>query len=395
MRKTMQKTPLDWTVNDLIKNIDLIEYPEFQREPTVWKLGKKQKLIDSILRDFDISTIYFYKKEDGGYDCIDGQQRINAILSYIGINGNDTDDNRFHLKITNEIYDDEGKFSDVDNKRYENLENHWKTKIDDYTLNIVLIEKIDNDEELNLLFLRLQIASVLNAGEKLNAMTGEMRDWVFHYLSRHDFFAKIRIPIRRYAREQVAAQIVNNIFGLRDQGIYQRSRYVDLQNFFKKYSNFDSEDIGLTENIFERLNIIVEYMNDTLQFIKNRAIAVSFFLFVYQIVDITKNNKDLRIELNTFAKFFGLFLKTLKWQIPKGVQMNSAYYDLLNFQNYVTQAAVEKTAIEKRHDLWRRYFDHYKKKKEIIGDSEYKKNTGKDPNEERDMICPELEKPLQ
>ena len=31
-----------WTISKLVENIDKIEFPEFQREPTVWKLGKKQ-----------------------------------------------------------------------------------------------------------------------------------------------------------------------------------------------------------------------------------------------------------------------------------------------------------------------------------------------------------------
>ena len=70
-----------WTIKQLREYIDVIEFPEFQREPTVWKLDKKQLLIDSILRDFDISSIYIYEKENGGFDCIDGRQRINAIFS--------------------------------------------------------------------------------------------------------------------------------------------------------------------------------------------------------------------------------------------------------------------------------------------------------------------------
>ena len=51
--------------------------------------------------------------ENGEYDCIDGRQRINAILSYLGENDIDEDDNAFHLKIENEIYDDEGRFANV------------------------------------------------------------------------------------------------------------------------------------------------------------------------------------------------------------------------------------------------------------------------------------------
>jgi len=186
-----------WTIRELSENIGRIEFPEFQREPTVWKLDKKQKLIDSILRDFDISSIYLHKKDKGGWDCIDGRQRINAIWSFLGINLADEDHNGFNLKIENEIYPDGGKFNNIDTLRYETIENNrndqvkkWARKIMDYQLNVVEITKTEDDEELNLLFLRLQIASVLNAGEKLHAMTGDIRDAIFYEISKYGATAK-------------------------------------------------------------------------------------------------------------------------------------------------------------------------------------------------------------
>lgn len=238
-----------WTIRELSENVTKIEFPEFQREPTVWKLDKKQKLIDSILRGFDISSIYLHKKEKGGYDCIDGRQRINAIWSFLGINLADEDHNGFNLKIENEIYDDKGKFSEIDSLRFERIKTHdddqiknWADVIMKYKLNIVEIVQAENEEELNLLFLRLQIASVLNAGEKLNAMTGDLRDSIFNDLSKHIFFDEISVPRRRFVKEQIAAQIALNEFSKRDENSFHRSRYVDLQDFFKAYNKFSPED---------------------------------------------------------------------------------------------------------------------------------------------------------
>ena len=211
----------NWSIKKLTQNLDSIEFPEFQREPTIWKLDKKQRLIDSILRDFDISSIYFFKNKKKGYDCIDGRQRINAISSYLGLNGDD-DDNKFHLRIENEIYDDKGKFVEADQKRFDKLDPKWKTIILDYNLNIVIIDKVEEENELNLLFLRLQIASVLNAGEKLHAMTGTMRDKIFYDISEHKYFSGISIPARRFALEQVASQIVINVFSKEKEDSFHR-----------------------------------------------------------------------------------------------------------------------------------------------------------------------------
>jgi hypothetical protein len=220
-----------WSIRKLTENLDKIEFPEFQREPTVWNLEKKQLLIDSILREFDISSIYFYKKNKESYDCIDGRQRINAISSYLGLNGEDLFDNKFHLKIFNEIYDDRSKFKDANQRRFENLEPKWKEKILNYKLNIVVIEDIEKEEELNLLFLRLQIATILNAGEKLHAMLGEMHDKVFYDISQHEFFNKMSIPSRRYYKEIVASQIAINVFSKKYEESFHRARYIDLQDF--------------------------------------------------------------------------------------------------------------------------------------------------------------------
>ena len=92
-------------------------------------------------------------------------------------------------------------------------------------------------------------------------------------------------------------------------------------------------------------------------------------------------------EIKDFVEFFGRFLKTLKWQIPRGVQMHEAYWDLLKFQTNISQAAGERTSIQNRHDFLKEYFNFYKKEKGLIkGDKEYKKEIKKDPNTERRKI---------
>ncbi len=370
----------NWTIEKLTEHLNRIEFPEFQREPSVWKLDKKQRLIDSILRDFDISSIYFFKKSKGSYDCIDGRQRINAISSYLGLNGEDDYDNGFHLKTENEIYSDDNRFVEVDQKRFSKLTPSWKNTILDFKLNIVIIDEVDNDEELNLLFLRLQIASVLNAGEKLHAMTGSIHDIIFFEISKHLFFQNIRIPKRRYALEQIASQITINVFSKQKEDSFHRARYFDLQDFYKEYVTLSKEDEKIVKSMNNNLDLICKYFGTKLNIISNRAIAVSVFLFCRELIG---NKQQEKISL--FREFLELFLKTVRWQIKKGVQMDEEYYDLLKFQTNITQAAAEKTAIEKRHNFLNDYFYHYSSKKEIKGDAIYKKKKGS-PDAERKSI---------
>lgn len=79
----MKKETTTWTVRDLAERFPTINFPEYQREPNVWEKAAKQRLVDSIIRKFDIASIYLYQDEDGSIDCIDGRQRLGAIMSFM------------------------------------------------------------------------------------------------------------------------------------------------------------------------------------------------------------------------------------------------------------------------------------------------------------------------
>jgi hypothetical protein len=371
--------PIDW----LSRNINNIEFPEFQREPTIWKLDKKQRLVDSIFRGFDISSIYLFKRDDNKYDCIDGQQRIRAIWSYLGINYAD-DDNKFHSKIENELYDDKSVLYEIDQKRFENLDEKYKKQFIDYELNIVFITKIDEEEELNLQFIRLQLGAPLRAGEKLNAMKGEMRDLIFNKaadgLIELSYFTNTSIRKGRFGRQEVAAQILLNAFSKKETDEFHRSRFLDLQEFFKDKIKFSNEDKRIIEDVKTTLETISKHFKTNLSFINNKALAVSVFLFVSELIQLERVS-----EINNFVHFLIKFLRTKEWQISKGLDMNRAYRDILNFQTSLTQAAGEKYAIQQRHDFWRDYFSYYQKKRGMIkGDEDYIKTEHKNPDDDRD-----------
>src|SRR3954471_6587194 len=102
----MERSATTFKIRDLRQEFPRIEFPEYQREPNVWNLDQKQRLIDSILRGFDIAAIYLYEREDKTWECIDGRQRLNAIMSFLGKNQPDPD-NAFNIRIHNEIADED------------------------------------------------------------------------------------------------------------------------------------------------------------------------------------------------------------------------------------------------------------------------------------------------
>ena len=77
------------TVQDLVNlyEKDLLNLePGFQRA-SVWSKSDRAKLIDSILRNYPLPSIFLYKREHEGryiYDVIDGKQRIESIFMFMG-----------------------------------------------------------------------------------------------------------------------------------------------------------------------------------------------------------------------------------------------------------------------------------------------------------------------
>ena len=237
----MNKEIAKWTVRELRENYPLINFPEYQREPNLWSRVEKQRLIDSIIRHFDIASLYFYRHKDGSIDCVDGRQRIGAIMSFLGESSTDADSN-FRFKSLNEIYEDdpssgfkslEGKkFSEIDELSQSSQNQMAKNFVDallDYPLTVVMLSDSKRSQEFNLQFTRLNLGTIINSGEKLHAMVGDLRNVCFDRLGPHPFLKGTDIPTRRYAREQVAAQILAQVFSLSDMKEYTRTRHFDLQ----------------------------------------------------------------------------------------------------------------------------------------------------------------------
>jgi hypothetical protein len=71
----------------LFDNGQLNLEPGFQRKG-VWSLNDRKKLIESILQQYPIPSIFLYQRSDNGrlvYDVIDGKQRLESIFMFQGL----------------------------------------------------------------------------------------------------------------------------------------------------------------------------------------------------------------------------------------------------------------------------------------------------------------------
>ena len=348
------------TIERLLELYHTIEYPEFQREPTVWSITQKQLLIDSILRSFDIGSIYLVPNDENQYQCVDGRQRLNAIFSFLGVN-EDGADNFFPFKTSNEVREDH-QFDAANDSRYDgDAFKPFQPALLDYKVNIVLLSDYGDDEaDLNLQFQRLQIAQVLNAGEKLNAMVGEMRDAVFapKGLGELSYFTKLGTRAGRFGNQQSASQVTLNAVWYIEQKEFKRARFIDMQEFFKDNFRINRQRAGVIKDLRNCADHILNILSDaTLKRVKNRALAVSILLF-YFIHD--RENKFAEADYKHFDEYLILVLYKLQEVAKKPIDENPGTWERL--QLAITQGSVEKSAFERRHNILTDEFSAYLKR---------------------------------
>ena len=375
-----------WSVEDLRRQFEQIEFPDYQREPNLWSLPEKQRLIDSIARQFDIASLYFYQHGDDSIDCVDGRQRIGAIMSFLGNNPNEPDDN-FPLKRLNEIYDDESsQVQSLEGKRFFEIEEmaeegddpvarEFVKELLDYRLTIVRLSDSRAPGEFNLQFTRLNLGTIINSGEKLHAMMGELRNRCFGGLGKHAFLEGTDIPTRRYAQEQVAAQIVAQIFSLDESRNYTRTRHFDLQSLFKDHSVLGERQSELLEEV-SRLFDLLATAFQSVSVLRNRAITVSTALLAWESGISTPEGAS---EL---ATFINEFVRRLRWQAKKGLDADQEYRYLIEFQRNITQASAERYSVETRAEVLREELRRWRTSRDLRGDAEWAmRNSGLDPSE--------------
>ena len=387
----MQKRTSFWPISELRQKIHKINFPEYQREPSIWHRSAKQRLIDSIIREFDIASVYFYDNGDDTWDCVDGRQRIAAIMSFLNENDHDTEDAGFPYKVMNEIYDDDQSyaFAPLNGRSFYEINSAALARdatatgfvqaLMEYKVTVVELFESSRAEEFNLQFTRLNLGAIINSGEKLHAMVGELRDICFCELAENPFLASIDIPTRRFAREQLAAQVVAQVMAIEQARAadrvreFVRVRHTDVQKLFKDNTQVSPETRTWIARIALVMNLLAEQSESgSLPVLRSRAIVLSLVLLAYEKAISTTAGAE------QVARFATQFVGRLRWQVSElasGLGVDESYRYLLEFQKHLTQASVEKPAVKARAECLEEAFDHWHETEtDLPGDNEYREN---------------------
>lgn len=186
---------------DLRKNGFMVPNPEYQRGE-VWTRAQEKKLIDSVLRGYQLPIIYLHEitttiagMTQERLEIIDGQQRTSALRNFV--------EGAFPLF---NIGDEDAKFPPFlqnyecpwGGKYFDGLSHKLQTKLLETKLPVAFI-KTDDSNEVRDLFVRLQSGRPLNAQEKRDSYPGQFTEFILKLGGKpaitrfpgHDFFQKV------------------------------------------------------------------------------------------------------------------------------------------------------------------------------------------------------------
>jgi len=357
IRRRVEPVPIKTFINAWVNRIDLDA--DYQREK-IWSQMDQELLLDSIVKNIDIPKLYLAEVTDNenfDYECIDGKQRITALLGFFDPESGGQEP--LIIRIAGEKY------------TYKRLKRELPPlarKIEEYELSFVIYSDFDDEAFIGEIFRRLQLGTRLNSGESLKAYTdSSIRDFVYKEMGKSTpFLKRTGLLERRFAKEVTLAQICINSFSRAKTERFTRSRTDDLEEFFGEQYRLDKKDENLVR-IRKVLQAIDEAFGERARSITSRAVVVSAYLFVEGLF--------LAGREALLPKFVEFYLKLLD-EIGRDLALLRDYEKPTNrivlerFQKHISQASVEARAIRGRDEFLAEAFEYYlapKTRGKIIG----------------------------
>lgn len=154
------------TIVSRIRDDELDLQPDFQRGE-IWDKRRRQRLIDTILREWYVPAIHIVRDDDGNDQVLDGQQRLVAIRDFM----NDK------LRIDGSTLPHDEQIAGFDGLRYSDLPVQTQRSIRRFVIPVITLTNY-KPQEPNELFFRLNQSYNLTPPEKRNALHGPARDAV-------------------------------------------------------------------------------------------------------------------------------------------------------------------------------------------------------------------------
>jgi hypothetical protein len=280
------------TVVERIKKGDIDLQPDFQRGE-VWPKTKKQKLIDSILRDWHVPPIHVVEsKESGVQEVLDGQQRLTAIRDFVNclitVDG-------FVEPVSDEI-------RKLDGLHYSELPQDVRRRFDNFTLRIQRVVE-HKPEEAAELFYRLNQPTNLTGAEQRNAFFGLVRQQIRDLVSEFEMNGLDKRFVGFSNSRMAYDDVISRFVVMLERGrLDQKVASGDLVSLYRSTTPISETTI---RSVREVIGILGETLKQARAWPKfNKATLLSWMLFIVRGV---VSNIQLENTPKTMADFLEYF----------------------------------------------------------------------------------------
>lgn len=257
---------------NMLKEGDLNTQPEFQRGE-VWGTPKKKRLIDTILRDWQIPPIHVIRiEETGELEVLDGQQRVAAIRDFFA--GEFTIDGNIKPHLD--------EVAKLDGMSFDDLPVNVSRKIKQYALRMFTLESY-SPEEPGELFYRLNQPTNLTAAEQRNAYYGDTRNQVKKlvkiFIQNGASKETIGFSNSRMAYDDVIAKYCYTL----DVGtISKKATSGIITDLFRSKKTFSSQTFDLAQSAIVLFMEVARSLEGRVKF--NKATLYSWLYFVSTLI---------------------------------------------------------------------------------------------------------------
>lgn len=297
--------PVSW-FRDRYREGTLTIRPPYQRKP-VWTLKQKTFLIESILLNLPVPEIYLHEvtSPEGltKYAVVDGQQRITAVLQFLGAAQGGAEDEEFHqfalsaVEPSSEFY--EACFVD--------LPDSLRARFYGYKLTMRVLEDA-TDSDVRDMFKRLnKFLTPLNAQELRNATyTGPFMQLVTK-LAEDEYWTTNGLVTAAQIRRSKDLEFVSELLiGVMHGPQGSRS----IEDYYRRYEDYDEEFPGqrqVRKRYTETFRFVQELFPDMReQRWSNLADFYSLFVALAQLLregsELLADRQRLREGLDVSAK---------------------------------------------------------------------------------------------
>jgi Protein of unknown function DUF262 len=288
----MRLLPSDPDVETIVSRIsskDIDLQPEFQRGE-VWSKPRKQRLIDSILRDWHVPPIHVIENATSKkQEVLDGQQRLASIRDFV--------DNQF--TVDGQIEPIDPAIQALDGMLFRQLPEKWRRQFNQFTIRIFRIVDYHSSEPGELFF-RLNQPASLTGAEQRNAFFGPVREQIKKIVSAYsDELSKdlLGFSNSRMAYDDVLSRTA---LAIERRSIGEKITSADLTNLYRSDTPLKHDTLDLLE---EAVRILGNSLNDgAAQFPKfNKATLFSWLIFVVRSILKTPLSSQ---DIAGFLQFF-------------------------------------------------------------------------------------------